>query len=111
MAEQLVPPVEPGGVGAEKPAHTGHQVGSGRLQDEVKMVAHETEGVDLPVSLGAGFGEGLEETLAIQVVVENRFPSIPTIHHMVDRAGIFDAQLPRHGRWSITTEIRCKYRD
>ena len=45
MTNQLVPPVESSGVGAQEPFHPRHQIDLGRLHHQVKVVGHETEWV------------------------------------------------------------------
>jgi hypothetical protein len=55
-----------------------------------------TIGVNLPLRLAATLAQGLEKAKAICIVLKNRFPSIPTIHDVIDRAWILDSELPRH---------------
>ena len=90
MPEEFVPPIEPAGVSPQKPFHAGDQVGLGRLDDEMEMIFHQAPGVNLPAGFAAGFGEGGQKTVAIQVVVENGFAPIPAIHDVVDGAGILN---------------------
>ena len=63
MAEQLVPPVEPAVVSAQKPRHARDQIGLGRLHDEMKMIRHEDTGLNLPAGLGARLAQRLDEAL------------------------------------------------
>ena len=37
-----------------------------------------------------------EELLAVEVVLEDGLAMIPTVHHMINGSGIFDAQLAGH---------------
>ena len=62
----------------------------------MKMVAHKAIGMNLPVRFCASLGQGFENVLAINVIHEDIFTAVPTSHHMVNRAGIFDPQLPWH---------------
>ena len=55
VAKVLVAAVEARRVGAEKPFHAGNEVGAGRFDDEMEMIAHQAVGVDLP----GGFFRGL----------------------------------------------------
>ena len=59
----------------------------------MKMISHQTPGVDLPVGFYAGLAQRLEEPLPIQIVIGNRFAPIAVIHGVVDGAGILHAQL------------------
>ena len=70
--ESPVPPVEPRGVSAQEPLHSGHQIGLRRFRHQMKMIAHQTIGMDLPGSLEAGFGQCFKEPFPIRVILENR---------------------------------------
>ena len=87
---------------SQKPFHSRHQIGSGRFHHHVEMIGHQTQGMCLPARLATGLAQGFKEQVPVLVPQENGFPPIPTIHHMVNGPGIFQAQLSRHsGRvWS-----------
>jgi hypothetical protein len=38
VAEEFVAAIESRGVGAQEPAHLGHEIGVGRLDDEMKVI-------------------------------------------------------------------------
>jgi hypothetical protein len=96
VPEQLVPPVEAAGGGAQQPLHPGDQIRLRRLDHEVKMIGHEHVGVNLPARLGARLAQRLDETLVIQLVLKDQLAPVTAIHDVVDRAGIFDSQLAGH---------------
>jgi hypothetical protein len=50
----------------------------------------------LPGHLGAGFPQRGDETLAVKVIVKDWLAPVATIHHMINRTGILDPQLPGH---------------
>ena len=60
------------------------------------LAVHETKGMNLPVRLGASFGQGDEKPFVIQVIAENRLTAVATVHDVVDSAGIFNAQRAGH---------------
>jgi hypothetical protein len=62
-------------------AHSGDEIGLGRLGYEMEMIAHETKGVELPAGLFAGFVERGEEA-AIPVIAEDGFAAVTAIHEM-----------------------------
>jgi hypothetical protein len=69
----------------------------GRLvEDQMKVIAHQAIGVNLPFGLAAGFRQGGQEHAAIPHISKNWLPAIPPVHHMVDRSGKFTAHLARH---------------
>jgi hypothetical protein len=82
----------------KEPYHVRHEIGIGRLDHEMKVVALEAEGMHLPVRLGAGFTKGFEEVAAVGIVLEDRFAAVTSVHDMMDRTGIFEAQGTRYGR-------------
>src|ERR1039457_6989774 len=92
----LVPPIEAAGVGAQQPLHPGHQVGLGRFDNQVKVVAHEAIRVHLPTGLLARLRERLQQPLPVLVILEDGLPPVAPIHHVIDRPRILDAQLPSH---------------
>src|SRR2546423_1510492 len=85
------------GVDAQKPLHSCDQIGLRRFDDQVKMVAHQTIRMHLPLGLFAGFSQGGQKAAAVEVVLENVFTTIAAIHEMVDGSRIFNPQLARHG--------------
>ena len=104
MPEEFVPPVEPAGIGTQKPFHAQNQVGFGGFDDPMKMISHQAPSVNLPAGFGAGFGEGRQKALPIQVVVVNRFAPVPAIHDMVNRPGILNPQFAAHaGRFAFAS--------
>jgi hypothetical protein len=53
--------------------------------------------VDLPIGLGAGFGQGGQEQLPVSIVQEDRFPAVPSAHQMINGSRILQTKLSRHG--------------
>ena len=97
VAEEFVAAIEARGVGAKKPFHPGYEIRIGRFDDEMKMIAHETIRMNLPIGLGASLGERDEKLFVIEIVAKDGFTMVATIHDVIDRAGIFDAQRTGHG--------------
>jgi hypothetical protein len=62
----------------------------------MEVIAHEAIGVNQPIGLQASLVEGAEEQLVIHIVAEDGFASIPSIHDVVNRSGVFEAQLASH---------------
>jgi hypothetical protein len=67
--------------------------------------------MNLPVRLAARFTQSSDEPFAVKVVIKYRLAPVAAIHHMINRSGVFDAQLTRHIRWSIPTSRLCQYQD
>jgi hypothetical protein len=51
---------------------------------QMEVVAHQTIGMHFEAGLLAGFGEGLQEVLSVDVVLENVLPAVPAAHDMAD---------------------------
>jgi hypothetical protein len=79
MTPFLMAPVEPLRVGPEPPFHPKSQVSLRRFHHQVKMITHQTIGMDLPSHLCAGFAQGAQKRIAIGVVEENRFRRSPRL--------------------------------
>jgi hypothetical protein len=88
--------VEPGGVDAQKPFHACHQIGAGRLHDQMEMVWHQAESLHLPACFPAGFRQSAKEQHAIRITFENGFAPVAPIHDTIDGAGIFDPKFSGH---------------
>lgn len=91
VAGEFVPMIEPHGVGAEEPFHSGNEIWLGRFDDKMKMVSHEAVCVSLPTGLRASFSPSLEKPLAIKIVTEDILAMIAAAHDVVNRSWEFDA--------------------
>ena len=97
MANQRVPPVEPGSANTQKPFHSPDQFGL-CFDHQMKMIGHQTIRMHLPARFDACFTERAEEPLAIFVILEDGLAPISPIHQVINRARIFDSELSRHGQ-------------
>ena len=68
------------------------------LEDQVEMVAHQAIRRHLKTGFVAGFGQGFEKILPIDVIQENSFPPIAPAHDVINGSGIFDSRLARHAQ-------------
>jgi hypothetical protein len=75
----------------------------------VEVIAHEAIGVNEPIGLDAGLVECAEEQLVINIIAEYGFTAISSIHDVVDRSGVLDAQLTSHRYCFGRTGGSCKY--
>ena len=96
MAEKPVAAVEAPRVSAQKPFHAYHEVGLGRLDHEVKMVAHQTIHMHLPAGFEASLRQRFKKAPAINVVLKDGLPSVTSAHEVVDRPAIFQTDFARH---------------
>src|SRR5439155_7992323 len=65
---------------------------------KVEMVFHEARSMHLPACLLARLSQSFQKVLPIHIIDENLLASIISAHDMVNRAGIFNAQLAGHRR-------------
>ena len=96
VAGHCVPVVEPNGVGALKPLHPRHQIGS--LDHQVVMIAHQTESMHLPVCLLTCFGQRLDKVVPVHVAEKDVIPLITAAHYVINGIGILHSHLPGHER-------------
>ena len=68
----------------------------GRLQHQMKMIAHQAVRVHLPLRFVTSLAQRGQELLAVLVVPEDILALVPTVHDVVHCPGIFNAQLARH---------------
>ena len=110
MTENLVPPIVPTGVNAQQPFHPFHQVAIRCFEDQVKVVRHQTEAVNLPGGLLASLRQRRQEQLAVVIVGEDCLLVVPAVHHVVDRPRVLDAQLPSHKLWVqiSSAQVSCQ---
>ena len=96
MPKELMPVIQSQGVAAEQPAHALDQITLGRFHHQVKVIAHQTIGMNLKASFPTPLRHGLQEIESIHVVEVDGFLPIAPAHHVVDRPRILDARLSRH---------------
>jgi len=63
----------------------------------------DTPGVNFKTGLLAGFSEGFEEVMAVDIIKVNVFLTVSSAHDVIDGSGIFDSELARHctGVWRL----------
>ena len=104
VAKELVPPVEATRLSAQKPFHSGDQIGLRRLDHPMKMIRHQDIGVNRPTLLGATLAQRLDEPLTIRIIHEDPFAPVTAIHDVINRPTILDSQLPgQAGRVALAT--------
>jgi hypothetical protein len=96
VAEFLLSMIKSVGVNTQQPLHPRDQVGARRLEDQMKVVAHETPGVNLPVGFFTRLAQRFQQELAVDVVHKDSLTAVSAIHHVVHRAGILNSELTSH---------------
>ena len=77
-------------------AHERTEIAEGGFKEKVKVVGHEDVAGELDGVNSEGLGEDLEEALAVGVVFEDVFLFIAPASHMVNCAGVLDAERSCH---------------
>jgi hypothetical protein len=57
----------------------------------MKMVFHQTKGMNLEAGFLAGLAQGFDEIMAIALIKEDGFATISPAQDMIDRAGVLNA--------------------
>src|SRR5262245_12897318 len=83
MPKEFVTPVKARRVNPQKPLHSCDQIGPRRFDHQMKMVGHQIIRMHLPSRFEARFAERVEEALAIGLVLEDRFPAVTSIQHVI----------------------------
>ena len=91
MAALFMPMIEPVGISAQEPAQSGHQIAFRGFEDQMKMVFHQTKGMNLEAGFLAGLAQGFDEIMAIALIKEDGFATISPAQDMIDRAGVLNA--------------------
>lgn len=109
MPRKAVPPIEALRVGTQKPLHSGAQIASGRLHDQMKMISHQAIGMNLPTCPAAGAFQNLEKQLSIRIVSDNGFSPVAPAQHMIEGARILNSQWSSHGAEPDRNGELCQY--
>ena len=78
-------------------------------RDEVDVIGHQAIGVNLPAGLGASLPQRRKEKFPVLIILEDGFPPVSAIHHVIYRAGILDSQLARHAPHPHPAKQICQY--
>ena len=62
----------------------------------MKMVSHQTIGLDLPIAFRGSLTESLQKAAPVGVIFEDRLAAVAAIHDVINRAGIFQPEFSRH---------------
>src|ERR1044071_1446934 len=83
MTDEFVPMIDSNRVGALQPTHPCNKIAVRSFHHQVVMVAHETIGVNLPISFLARLSQGFEEILPVHNIQENILASVASTHDVV----------------------------
>jgi hypothetical protein len=92
----LVDCVQPFRVTPSDEAYAPAEVSSGRLKEKVKVVGHQSVGVNRQPESPRQFREESDELSAVMIGEKEWLASRSTVHHMVARARIVDAGTSSH---------------
>jgi hypothetical protein len=85
-----------------QPFHSADQIGFGRFQQQMVVVAHEHPSVNPPAGSSTCFNQSrhphfpITIILAIHVIKENHIPEVSQAHDMVNGTRILQSQFPCH---------------
>src|SRR5688572_12853474 len=88
--------VETKRVTAQEPLHAGDKICIRRFDDEMKVVRHQTIGMQLEASFLTSLGQRFQKILAIDIGRENVVPPITTAHDVINRSRLFHAYFSWH---------------
>jgi hypothetical protein len=76
--------------------HELRQIGLGRLDNQMKMIAHEHIGVHTDAENLKRAPESIQKARPVVIVAEDDAPVIASASHMIKSIGVRDPQWPRH---------------
>jgi len=100
-----MPRIVPDRINALKQTHPSRKVGFRCLKQQVVVIAHQHIAMDKPSATLAGLPKRLQENFAVSVITKNRFQSVATVHHVIQRPFIFHSLFPRH---LSKTQSKCR---
>jgi hypothetical protein len=74
----------------------------------MKVVGHQTIGVDLPTGFFTNFPERLQKALSVLGVGEYFLAPVAPVHEVIKRARVLDPKLAWHGRIQIPSSYLCQ---
>jgi hypothetical protein len=87
--------VETPGVSAKQPFHPEDQIGHRGFDDQMKMIAHQAIGMNLPFRFSTSLAERREEPFTVSVILENVLAPITAVDNMLNGSRVLDAQFAR----------------
>jgi hypothetical protein len=96
MPPQAMPRIEALRVGSQKPLHPAHKRRLRRFNHEMKMITHQTIGMNLPTRTLTGLPERPQKSPPVLIIKKNSLLAVPSAHHMVNCPSVFDSQLSGH---------------
>jgi hypothetical protein len=85
-------------INAVQLSHAEGKVAVRGLDKKMIMVGHKAIGMTDPVVAFVDVLKGVQKVLTVCVILENRLLLVPAGGHMIDCAGVFDAERTGHGR-------------
>jgi hypothetical protein len=98
MANPAVPFVEELGVDSIQLPHAVRKVSIGRFNKKMKVIGHETVGVANPVVAFFNVLNGIEEVIAILIVLEDGLLLVAAGRNVINGAWIFYTERTGHGQ-------------
>ena len=98
MAPVPVSPIEAHGACTQKPLHAHAEIRLRRLDHQMKVAAHENIGMHPSAGFLTGMSQGVQDCSPVLIVQKNCFPSVPSVHQMVDGVFVLDSN-----GWGMTS--------
>ena len=92
-----VPTVETLGEDAVQLPHAAGQVRRRRFDEQVVVVVHQAPGVTEPSEAFGDTRQNVDDEPAILVTADDIAARVAAAGHVIERAGVFDAERHRHG--------------
>jgi hypothetical protein len=88
--------------------HELRQIGFGRLDNQMKMIAHEHIGVHTDAENLQCAPESIHKARPVVIVAEDDAPVIAPASYMIKSIGVRDPQWPRHNRLYLAAKYKSQ---
>ena len=79
------------GVAGEKRLHAAGEIGLGRLENDVQVIGHDSERINMPGTPNGGSPEVFSEPIAVNVIAYDVLTRVAASHEVVDSVRILEA--------------------
>jgi hypothetical protein len=77
----------------------------------MKVIGHQAKGQHLPTALPARLGQCADGLLPVLIILKNRLPSAPSIHHLINCTRILYSELARHAAKRANAALIYQYQE
>jgi hypothetical protein len=101
MPHTAMPSIEALAIAPVQAPHPATQIWFRRFAEKMTVIAHQAIGIAPPALLDDFVPEHGQEMLPVDLVMKDRVLFVATGRDVIERAGVFEAELAGHGRGAL----------